>query len=346
MNQAILSRRNKTKRVNIESNTNLSLWLDKYYLDSAFRDLRTQKEKEKESKQLFVEEIASNSSYGEFYKDFFTQWEKKLSDSGITARPAYVINRLAINLGSDSVLETNIALHHTYGVPFIPGSALKGLSAHFAAGGYLGVDWGKKSEAYQYLFGDTQHAGHICFLDALYIPNTGKDNHALWKDVITVHHKDYYQFGKKPPTDWDGTNIIPFLTATGCYLIALSGPDDWVESAFDILELALEKEGVGAKTNSGYGRMSFDLPYEIRKGMILSEDPPAGKTRGIVIEIRREGDFGFISPRDGGNKHFIHHNHMPEGRKVSKGQLLQYKVVLTDKGFQAREVEVLLEKPK
>ena len=40
--------------------------------------------------------------------------------------------RLAIGLGSDSVLETAITLHRIYGFPIIPGSALKGLTRIWA----------------------------------------------------------------------------------------------------------------------------------------------------------------------------------------------------------------------
>jgi hypothetical protein len=50
---------------------------------------------------------------------------------------------------------------------------------------------------------------------------------------------------------------VPFLTATGTYLIAIGGPLAWVELAFKLLGKALTEMGVGAKTSSGYGRMLF-----------------------------------------------------------------------------------------
>ena len=39
--------------------------------------------------------------------------------------------RLIIGLGGESPLETGLTLHHTFGVPIIPGSAIKGLAAHY-----------------------------------------------------------------------------------------------------------------------------------------------------------------------------------------------------------------------
>ena len=121
---------------------------------------------------------------------------------------------------------------------------------------------------------------------------------ALWKDVITVHHAAYYQSGDQPPADYDSTVVIPFITASGSFLIALAGPDDWVEKAYQILELALREEGIGAKTNSGYGRMSFDedltpppskpkVHYQIEKRRLLEEASPEGRNRGIVDQLSK-----------------------------------------------------------
>jgi len=42
--------------------------------------------------------------------------------------------RIVIGLGGESVLETDITLHHLYGIPFIPGSALKGLTRAYVTG--------------------------------------------------------------------------------------------------------------------------------------------------------------------------------------------------------------------
>jgi CRISPR-associated protein Cmr6 len=260
---------------------------------------------------------------------------------------------LSINLGADSILETNIALHHTYGVPYIPGSALKGLAAHFADQ-HLETHWKKGNLAHEIIFGTTETAGYVTFFDALYIPDSGKGGRALWKDVITVHHPDYYQTGKTPPADWDGTTIIPFITANGSFLIALTGPEKWVEKAFEILELALEKEGIGAKTSSGYGRMSFrkstmSAPpppvenYEVEKRRLLEETAPPGKIRGVVRAVKKNGEYGFVNPQGGGKDHFVHSSELLKKGLLKEGQVLQYEVVNTAKGLQGRAVEVLLE---
>jgi len=200
------------------------------------------------------------------YAESFARWEQLLAAFGAETRLGRVDGRMVVGLGNESVLETSITLHRTYGVPFIPGSALKGLAASYARQA-LGPEWSSPSEAYRLLFGDTTSAGHVVFHDALYVPGsghaaTGGDGRprALYPDVVTVHHPDYYQTGRTPPADWDSPTMIHLLSATGTYLLALSGPPDWRQAAFGVLDLALAELGVGAKTSSGYGRLAFVQP--------------------------------------------------------------------------------------
>lgn len=56
---------------------------------------------------------------------------------------ATVVSRLTIGLGTPTPLETGIALHHTYGTPYVPGSAAKGVArarAVVEAAAALGVE--------------------------------------------------------------------------------------------------------------------------------------------------------------------------------------------------------------
>lgn len=66
----------------------------------------------------------------ELYKTAFARWEKSLAESNVATYVLQTAGRLIVGLGSENVLETGIRLHHTYGLPIIPGSALKGLAAH------------------------------------------------------------------------------------------------------------------------------------------------------------------------------------------------------------------------
>lgn len=259
--------------------TNAGLWLDKYMLS------QEQRGSQKQPKQELVRQVAGISeppSYAPFYK----RWKDTLNAVGASTYPAKVEGRMVVGLGDAGVLETAITLHHTYGVPYIPGSALKGLAAGFANRRLEDPQWRKPpsvkdagdttGDAHAVLFGkpvttitkpdgtvttSNAKAGYVTFFDALYVPGSGVGNRALHPDVMAIHHRDYYRGGSPtPPADWDSPGPVPFLSATGSYLIALAGPIDWVSAAFDILRLALEQEGIGAKTSSGYGRLRLNMP--------------------------------------------------------------------------------------
>jgi len=237
--------------------TNAGLWLDKY--------LSNQERDDKGSRHKLVNEVADLPEPPE-YTAFYTRWETMLKKDGIQTRKVRVRGRMVVGLGSESLLEASISLHRTYGVPYIPGSALKGLAASYAHH-RLGEGWRKGETFHQTIFGDTENAGYLTFFDALYIPGTGKyHGKALAPDIITVHHQKYYQDAAAVPSDSDDPNPIPFLSATGDYLLALGasdfqGPTRWIDLTFQILAEALEKLGIGAKTSSGYGRMTvLDAP--------------------------------------------------------------------------------------
>ena len=275
------SRRNALTKIEVESiqgqAVHAGLWLDRY--------IKSQQRKDDPSRHTLVTEVA-NLSIPPAYIAFYQIWEQMLKAYGAETRRATVKGRISVGLGSESVLETSIALHRTYGVPYIPGSALKGLAASYAKQ-RLGDEWQSKGDLYKTIFGQTDDAGYIVFFDALYIPDPNPQKRPLHPDVITVHHPKYYQgTGDVAPTDRDDPTPIPFLSATGIYLVALAAPDiedkqqkkGWLSAAFTILEKALKDAGIGAKTSSGYGRMILEAP---------PIDPDLSKAEAYKREIER-----------------------------------------------------------
>lgn len=285
------TRRNALTNITLDKrlNPHTELWLDKYITDQ---------KKDANNRVPFIAEVSALPT-PEAYSVYYKRWEQMLEDQGAKKRIAHVKGRMIIGLGDESVLETAITLHRTYGVPYIPGSALKGLAANYARQ-RLGEAWQKGSEAYKIVFGDTDDAGYITFFDALYIPGTGFKQMALYPDVITVHHQKYYQDPHNPPADWDDPIPVPFLTATGSYLIALAGleleeQDVWFETTFTILENALVEIGIGAKTSSGYGRL--ELQIEDRRtshsntGLAQTSQPkPTERIRPNIPKFREGQD--------------------------------------------------------
>lgn len=242
-----------------DRHTHAGLWLDAFITD--------QQREDTESRRTLVDQV-SGIHIPESYRTFYTtRWKPALIAQCPAIHPpqiATVQGRMVVGLGDESVLETSIRLHHTYGVPYIPGSALKGLAAHYARN-CLTEEWTPDSDTFCYLsrayttvFGTPDHAGYLTFFDALYVPGSGVKGQVLYPDVITVHHQDYYAGKPSAPADWDSPNPVPFLSATGSYLVALAGPEAWVAATFTILGQALQTMGIGAKTSSGYGRMHLE----------------------------------------------------------------------------------------
>ena len=224
------------------------LWLDKFL---------THQEKPRPTEESTYTQLVKECSQikkPSGYKTFYTRWKETVEGLGVKTQVVRVNGRLAIGLGNETVIETGVTLHHTYGVPIIPGSALKGVASSYAHQ-YLDTIWQKNEDAHNTLFGSTESAGFVTFFDALPVFDQWK----LEPDVMTVHHADYYQDASSAPADWDSPIIIPFLTVTGDFLIALHAPDapGWADVAYGILKSALDEIGVGAKTSSGYGRIDY-----------------------------------------------------------------------------------------
>lgn len=191
--------------------------------------------------------------------------EDGLAVSEDVATPPFA--RLIVGLGQKGVIEAGVRLHQTYGVPFIPGSALKGVAAHYAHEVWGKVDAGysrvspdeadaTRGQYHRLLFGTTEESGCVRFEDAWLVDG------GLCADVMTPHHQQWQTNPDMAPTDFDSPVPVPFLSAAGAFRLALSwqGPDSdqagkWLGRTMRLLKEALREWGVGGKTSSGYGRL-------------------------------------------------------------------------------------------
>jgi len=166
--------------------------------------------------------------------------------------------RFVTGLGRNHPVENGFAWHHTLGVPYLPGSSVKGMLRAWCR------DW--LDEDRPDLFGDgptptdpdAGRVGGVVFLDAL--PTRPVK---LRADVMTPHYQPYHTGRPETapiPGDWFSPNPIPFLTVAPGQAFhfavlartgAAAGDLVWVR---DRLIEALEWIGAGAKTATGYGR--------------------------------------------------------------------------------------------
>jgi CRISPR-associated protein Cmr6 len=158
-----------------------------------------------------------------------------------------------VGLGIDSVYETGITLHHIYGFPYIPASAIKGICNHYAQDNGYHQSQSEFKSYYDTIFGGTDKKGKIIFLDAM--PKTTPQ---LKTDIMNPHYPDWYGSGKAP-TDTQSPRPIPFLTVEKTeyqFILASKGRNkELLEIAKNWLENALKEKGIGAKTAVGYGYM-------------------------------------------------------------------------------------------
>lgn len=259
------ARRNALKHLSFQDTIHAGLWIDKM--------LPAQNEQDgdegKGDKGRHIQKL-SDVKIPAGYREAFERWKADHEAAGHALVEAKVQGRMVIGIGQKGPLEVGLTLNHTWGVPYIPGSALKGIAAATASKllqdpAWLGPKDSSSSteagESYQHMFGLVSQKGRVVFHDAWWIPSG--ECLPLEPDVMTVHHAAYYQ-QDAPPSDTDSPNPVSFVSVTGSYLIVLEGEFEWCEAAADILRIGAEDLGVGAKTRAGYGRLTLGAVQKSR----------------------------------------------------------------------------------
>jgi CRISPR-associated protein Cmr6 len=191
--------------------------------------------------------------------------------------------RLVIGLGASHPQETSMTLHHIYGIPYIPGSAIKGVTRHWTVLKF--AEEMSKSENIKFekaigevskalengeklelkvgglefnqlieIFGTQKQEGKVIFFDAYPVGEM-----KLKIDIMNPHYPKYYSEGQ-PPTDWQNPVPLKFLTVKNTkfvFYLASKSKDDpekkLLNEAKELLLEAIKNYGIGAKTSLGYG---------------------------------------------------------------------------------------------
>lgn len=242
------------------------------------------------------------------YRPRFARWRAwaEGSDVGVTRWCGIVEAKSRVLLHpatGSTVTEGGLLLHHTYGVPYLPGSALKGLTRRRAQRA------GMPEEQLTALFGlerkgeespeaRSDEAGILDFCDALWVPERPSvPEDGTWSplafEIVNPHHSAYYATaGKDRPHPLETDEPIPTELLTirpgTRFLLVLEAPDlggdiagewlRWVRD--DVLLPALSEDGIGARTTAGYGRLvALDRPRK---------DVTTGGTKQDVVRPRKE----------------------------------------------------------
>lgn len=187
---------------------------------------------------------------------------------------AQLKSRLIVNQAGGILENAGLCLHHHFGYPYIPGSAVKGLARHAAwcewkaeeeeakklevakqIAQVFGFPTGDKDGLDAYLAPHVkEQSGSVCFMAAEPI---GKAS--LVADIVTCHHTDYYSGKRSDAKDVENPNpqFFPAVEkgAKFQFQVMPLKPDaeGLLEKAKEWLIDSITIHGIGAKTAAGYG---------------------------------------------------------------------------------------------
>lgn len=223
--------------------------------------------------------------------------------------------RLAINLADSLIQNAGICLDRLFGLPYIPGSAIKGACRHAALGELKSAEPCNRPEliaTFCRVFGtsevdfksgdlkafrqesstrDVDRKGAVSFLPA-YPVNEAK----IVVDLTNVHYPDYYRNGVTQDLSKENPRPNPFpaveIGAQFAFCLALNGMDNGIEllaAANRWLVSALTERGLGAKTAAGYGWFSIrsDVLEKLEQEEAAARDA-AEKSRQEAADAARK----------------------------------------------------------
>ncbi|NGP44605.1 type III-B CRISPR module RAMP protein Cmr6 [Bacillaceae bacterium SIJ1] len=207
-------------------------------------------------------------SKGKQYKTQVQQYndrlKKSLDEKGLVVLSIHT-NAALPGMGHPHFLENGLALHKVYGVPYLTGASIKGMTRAWAETSLLyeqeDPQFALKQQFLNQLFGTEENVGALVFYDALF------HKFELKQDVMAVHAKQYYQCGGRI-NPGEGVNPIKFYAVQGGVEVIFElQPTPQLEQLVDFpgglkalveqwVTQAFQDFGLGAKKTSGYGRFN------------------------------------------------------------------------------------------
>lgn len=254
----------------------------RYYVGKLAGEPTTDREKEekRELHDLYLDDLLKERPPRDlaFYSRALDRRRAALQAAGARILRLTLRAPLLSGLGARGVRDFGFHYSEPYGYPAIPGSSLKGSASAFAhahgedgwqrahllrtdhdgphAAGLFGGRWGAQ---------DHETAiGAITFHDAWWVPSQGEhpfrsiDKKHEGRDIVTPHYMAWLEGRRDAPDGLESPVPVSFLNVPKDHVFefALSGPQEWLDLAEDILFRAGKVEGTGAKTNLGYGRFA------------------------------------------------------------------------------------------
>jgi CRISPR-associated protein Cmr6 len=239
------------------------------------RGLEKHDGQDKEAKTAHIRRICAISP-SPFYQNAYLRWRQATAnDLRFKQLELALEQRLFIGLTGGGMLETGCAISHSYGMPYIPGSSVKGVVRAHVSQSPFGREHPKVIDE---LFGaaadpEQGHpeglSGLVVFHDAWWVPANPEIPSPFIEEIITSHHLDYYgREGAVEASDSDSPVPNAQIAVRGSFLFVLEGEPAWRDLAAQMLTAALSERGIGAKTRTGYGL--FDPEPKVPAGPVCA----------------------------------------------------------------------------
>ncbi|CCO22021.1 type III-B CRISPR module RAMP protein Cmr6 [Maridesulfovibrio hydrothermalis] len=191
-----------------------------------------------------------DDNFRNIYKLSNQKWLEYLEKTGALILEAKTGSKFISGLSYGAAMHVGFSLHHTYGVPYIPGSSVKGACKAIAS-------LEAKDEISDIYGEDDDSNGKVLFLDSFPVPLIKKISDLLVLDVITPHHTkgNSGEKGYESAPDIEEPVPVEFIvvpkgiTFTFAFICQDEKHRDIVTKHW---QLACD-EGFGAKSSNGYG---------------------------------------------------------------------------------------------
>lgn len=231
---------------------NLGLMVDKYALYAA--DKKDQTEVKDSFIRFIVDSWSISQSLRDIYSRCFGRW-KSVYESDETCRlfPITTSSRLIIGSGNMTAFEFGMMLNKPWGLPYIPGSTLKGCVRSFLC------ENGYSNEVITELLGSNDISGSVAFFDTWLDPQSSK---VFERDITTVHYQKYYSPKKDEDPDLRGmldpvpVSFVAIKPNTTFYVLLQGENTVQLDFIKEQLLAALKCNGIGSKKTLGYGRFA------------------------------------------------------------------------------------------
>ena len=311
----------------IQKNTHPGLMLDKYARSWDPSEQLAKLSAEVQGPTIDAVVNRTREAPQDLCRDLLARRKTALCELQALTFEAQNLGPLTLHLSRASALENaGICMHRIYGFTYLPGTSLKGMARAYAETVWLPSQfeadetgdprdhtqaerareaWRNIESVFGYSPGsdrgkswkpkgvpprstdDATCAGGVIFHDAW--PATWPP---LIKDILNCHHPEYYRQAQAPG-DWEDPIPVYFLAvpAGATFHFALSARSGantgLVEQAGQWLIGALASQGVGAKTNSGYGAFKVTSVPEAARSLPSTADTTwrALIERGSVAEL-------------------------------------------------------------